>query len=48
MELPRALYRAESDVLINLPPIVVFGMSVHPSGNPWSRSASKGVNRLTA
>lgn len=48
MLFPSALYRAESTVSRFLPLLSVHApMSVHPSGKPWSRSHSTGVNRLT-
>ena len=42
IEFPNALYRGPSGAC-SLPR---HGMSVHPSGNPWSRSHSNGVSLL--
>ena len=49
MLLPRALYLDESlDSLCSFPLLSVHSpRSVHPSGNPWSRSHSIGVSLLT-
>ena len=44
MEFPRALYLALSDAPLLS---VRSPMSVHPSGNPWSLSHSRGVILLT-
>lgn len=51
IELPSALYLAESVVCLFLPCVSVYSpMSVHPSSNPWSlsHSSQRGVSLLTS